>query len=788
MKRIIILLFTVVIAFSAYSQTFLEDGDRCFDSGDYACAEIKYSEALKSTSGRNKQIIELKLAKARNCMEWKKVADTAFNSRNYEEAKEYYQKVLVSNPNDPYAKSQLVKMLPPVTLKVSTQDLSFLPAGGTKSITVTITNTDTYDITSLPDWCSVKKYSGSFEVTCKPYTGNSTRSDKFKVTAGNKEVIVNISQAAANLSVSSGNLSFLSTGGTKNITVTTNAETYDVVSLPDWCSVTKKSDAFEVTCKPNTGYSARSGEFKVTAGGKEVTINVSQIVINLKVSSDNLSFSSSGGTQSITVTTNADNYAVSFLPAWCSIKKYSTYFTVTCNSNPDGSSKNQWFSVKAGDKEIEIYVKQAACFNCPKGDPHPIGLSLGYVQKQWVWKTDEETAKFGAWDKNESYLAGMQVGVRVEPLFKYGFGLNTGLFYEYYQSLSDKQTGTYTDMPGEFEYRATYSEHSLYLPLHLEYRLNLSKYFQLFVEAGPSIDFGLGAKLTALADGDDEPFFTETNIYRNSELGFPNKRLNASFDFGAGFRLNKLQFNVGMSKGLLNISSNSDINITQNKNLTASLSWMIPYDENRNDMPVNSVDKDDYRTGGITFGYISKQWEWQKEQYTGKCGLWEDSKYVSGLRFGFAYQPQFIYGFGLTTGLFLDTYISISNDEYDTYGTDSWTFSEYAIHLPVHAEYRLHFSEKFSVFFEAGPSFDLGLSAQIKDSDYTTIENDLYGKTEWGYPTKRFNMYLDFGGGIRMNRVQLNAGVSRGLSEVEFDDGWKVRQNRNLNLGFTWFW
>ena len=526
MKRIIILFFAVITACSAYCQTALQDGDRCFDKGDYACAETKYNEAFKLASGTSKQKAEVNINRARRCAEFIRTANQAFNSKNYKVAKENYETVLKINPNDPYAKTQLEKcnnalnLSVTTTLSVSKDNLSFSPSGGKGSITVT-TNASSYSVSALPSWCTVQKYTGSFEITCSANSGTATRTGSFTVTAGNRSLKVNVSQTGktsnnanteTTLRVKRESLSFFPAGGSSEpIRVYSNAGTYSVSSAPSWCSVQTYDGYFVVTCSANNSSQSRWGSLKVAAGGKELSISVSQ-----------------RGT-----------------------------------TNPTNST----------GKKKSPPRKPNDCFNCPKDDPRLQGLSFGYVQKQWEWTSNEGRAKYGAWNEYDTYLEGIQAGVRIEPLFKYGFGLNIGLFYEYYSSKSSQQ-GAYTDVPAY--YNMHYSEHSFYLPLHLEYRLNFSKNFQLFVEGGPGIDWGLSATLTATGMGERNPFLTRTRIYRNSELGFPYERLNASFDFSAGMRFVGMQLNIGTSRGWMNISSNPDIHVKQSKPFMVSLSWMIP--------------------------------------------------------------------------------------------------------------------------------------------------------------------------------------------------------------------
>ena len=127
MKRIAILLFTLFYALSAYCQPNLQDGDRCFDNGDYVCAVAKYSEIFKLASVKDKQIAEIRLTRSKWCANHLKSANQAFSGKNYKGAIENYQSVLDSNPNDSYVKEQLIKcnniLNPPATtIKISKEE------------------------------------------------------------------------------------------------------------------------------------------------------------------------------------------------------------------------------------------------------------------------------------------------------------------------------------------------------------------------------------------------------------------------------------------------------------------------------------------------------------------------------------------------------------------------------------------------------------------------------------------------------------------------------------------
>ncbi|MDR0754239.1 MAG: BACON domain-containing protein [Prevotellaceae bacterium] len=220
MKRIITIFLTVFAAFSAYCQTCIQDGDHCFDSGDYACAVTQYNEAFKNASYKDKQTAEIRLSRAKWCAEHIKVANQEFNNKNYSTAKDEYQKVLDTNPKDSYAQSLLEKCNTALnsaatannsanrpnkrtttpkqtvsTLAVSDKRITFAASGG-KTIIGIATNASDYQITLLPSWCKVgNKYDKWFSLNCNANTG-AERESWFKIIADGKEVKVYVEQSA----------------------------------------------------------------------------------------------------------------------------------------------------------------------------------------------------------------------------------------------------------------------------------------------------------------------------------------------------------------------------------------------------------------------------------------------------------------------------------------------------------------------------------------------------------------------------------------------------------------
>jgi len=287
MKRLLILFLTLLSTFWAYSQSYLQIGDHCFDIGDYACAKINYNEAFKLASGRDKQIAEIKLTRAKWCADNIKAADQAFSNGKFEQAIKKYESVLESNTQDTFARKQIAKckniLYPPIIkLVVSKDNLSFPSPGGNDSITVT-TNAESYSINVLPYWCSIQKYPDYFVFNCVENSFTSPRTEYFTVSAGNKAIRVNINQLGAakppigSLRVTKENLIFSKSGGrSEAITVYSNTGSYSITRVPRWCTVEQNTDNFYVSCKVNKRKKIRSCSFKLSDGYNELRIFISQ--------------------------------------------------------------------------------------------------------------------------------------------------------------------------------------------------------------------------------------------------------------------------------------------------------------------------------------------------------------------------------------------------------------------------------------------------------------------------------------------------------------------------------
>ena len=224
MKQIIIFFLAFISSLSAYCQVNnMEEGNQCFNQGNYSCAEAKYKEFFITAEGKDKQIAEIKLQRTKRCIENLKNANLAYNSGKYSKAKEFYLAILDSNPNDEFVTSRLESikniLSPPIKkpskpttqipettniqlpenpdrLNLSKTEISYRSSGGNEYIYVD-TNFKSYAVDLLPSWYSVQKFDTYFVINCSINNLANIRSDFFNVTAGDKSIRVYITQEAA---------------------------------------------------------------------------------------------------------------------------------------------------------------------------------------------------------------------------------------------------------------------------------------------------------------------------------------------------------------------------------------------------------------------------------------------------------------------------------------------------------------------------------------------------------------------------------------------------------------
>lgn len=136
-----------------------------------------------------------------------------------------------------------------------------------------------------------------------------------------------------------------------------------------------------------------------------------------------------------------------------------------------------------------------------------------------------------------------QIGFSWSPEFRYGIGLQTGIFYE----LSvDSYSISETIMGESISSKLKLDEHTLSIPVRVQYRYEIIPDLSVFIYTGPSFDISLAYNATAEMSAMGISEREKENLYNDSD----NNQFHLMWGAGAGVRWKFLQLNIGGDWGL----------------------------------------------------------------------------------------------------------------------------------------------------------------------------------------------------------------------------------------------
>ena len=144
------------------------------------------------------------------------------------------------------------------------------------------------------------------------------------------------------LELSATTLTFAKEAGDQSITIMTNKGSWSAFSPQEntWITLTQEGQTLRVHARANDQGQDRQGAVLINAGGlqRRVTIRQSAAEAYLDIATPLVAFSTEGGEQQITYTTNVDAVKID-LPAsldWLSIKRQThSGFTLVAKPNTD---------------------------------------------------------------------------------------------------------------------------------------------------------------------------------------------------------------------------------------------------------------------------------------------------------------------------------------------------------------------------------------------------------------------------------------------------------------------
>ena len=244
----------------------------------------------------------------------------------------------------------------PSYIDVSPTSLYFSEMKESKTLVIS-TNAPSWKIKSKPNWCTATgKTATSVTINVTKNESYESRNGTIELeTNDEKSVSVYISQSGKErpyISANPNSINFDYNSGRKSISVSTNSESWEIISKPDWCTTDNTSSSVTINVTKNESYETRNGTVKLkTNDGEYASIYVSQSGKErpyITASPIRISFSDTREERKISISTNSDSWKVSSKPDWCNVRISSDYETLTIEA-----IKNNSYDIRNGTIVLE---------------------------------------------------------------------------------------------------------------------------------------------------------------------------------------------------------------------------------------------------------------------------------------------------------------------------------------------------------------------------------------------------------------------------------------------------
>lgn len=194
---------------------------------------------------------------------------------------------------------------------------------------------------------------------------NNEGNQKVSSSSNNKKS--NISKSSPEPKASKTNLSFSADGGTETITITGSSDWSISVWPEGWGHLTRNGNTLTLRVDKNHSSSSRSDSFFIKSGTKELKVSISQngstATPYLTLSKTSLSFTSYGGTETISIRSNNTWRIKVNVASWVHITSSGNTLTIKIDENTTSSQRSDYFVIEAGGEEKRVYIKQSGRSN-----------------------------------------------------------------------------------------------------------------------------------------------------------------------------------------------------------------------------------------------------------------------------------------------------------------------------------------------------------------------------------------------------------------------------------------
>lgn len=161
-------------------------------------------------------------------------------------------------------------------------------------------------------------------------------------------------------SISSQYASFGSDGGNRTFTVSSSAAWKISVNTANWGHLSRSGNTLYLRVDANNSSSSRTDYFTISSGSKSIRVDISQGKRNsLSVSTESLSFSSAGGSRTITVNSSSSWKIGTKTYDWGHLSTDGNTVTIRVDANTSINSRTDYFTIKSGNLEKRINISQS---------------------------------------------------------------------------------------------------------------------------------------------------------------------------------------------------------------------------------------------------------------------------------------------------------------------------------------------------------------------------------------------------------------------------------------------
>lgn len=375
-------------------------------------------------------------------------------------------------------------------------------------------------------WCKIKKEKGKIYIVSEANENNTDRSCEVVVRMGGKTrtVVVKNEKAPEMLVPSVENLTFPYKGETNTVEIRSNTN-WKVTDVPGWVVSTKENGKIKLTALANDHNVERSAEIKVESSTKTVIINLYQGagLDHLAFSKNDLHFGPDGGDEYVQILTDAQDWRFGDFPHWCQVTKVADkLLKIHCTPNePINLNREASVNVTTGKQTLGINVCQEAkplVAVIPNfgigGRAISFGISAGYLFPNIINSSGGDftgsVVNYALGDnrENASYKSsgGFNIGLFADIRIYKNFYLKPGVEFTHYKYKNyfsgDVEIFTLGDTKNYYfkgnaqnQYQESYTFNEIEIPVIASYRIPVTKISHLQINIGPTIRYGLSAKM-----------------------------------------------------------------------------------------------------------------------------------------------------------------------------------------------------------------------------------------------------------------------------------------------------